>query len=185
MSTEATTTPELNVNTTNANETTPEKIAYTRAEIGRVIVMGNPNENNAPITIKISEKGTTYGTICVRQVVPVMRGRFAGFESRVAFIPVGEDQLDHMANFVFAGQDFFMKGQLIHTESHTKSSDNHKPKSYPTGHKQAGQPILSGGLPVYRNTEFTTDMSLVDVLLPTDNAGSVNFTDNSDFNTPE
>tara|TARA_R110000796_G_scaffold170246_1_gene287124 strand:- start:249 stop:740 length:492 start_codon:yes stop_codon:yes gene_type:complete len=127
---------------------------------------------------------SNVGSVMVQQSVVSGFSRIGHASKRTAFLTLSEDALAVMQPYLKHGTELPFKGQIVINETLTpytyksgpKAGQNQDHKIFPKGHALAGQAITFNGQKVYRNTLFTEDMSIQDVLLK-DNVGAVEATE--------
>jgi hypothetical protein len=129
------------------------------------VVVAHP-ETGKLITRFTTEAGKEYGKIRIDQTELVMSNGFSRFAKRSAFITVEGETADILEGMLTEGNPYPMGGKIVVTESTRPFYPNQTPKTKGAG----GEVILSQGHPVYRDTEFTSDMSRADVFLTSDSA---------------
>lgn len=133
---------------------------------GKALVVSHP-ETGKIITRFVAEKGGEFGKIRVDQTTLVVQNGFSTFAKRSAFITVDGETADLLENMLIEGQPYPIPGKIVVTESTTPFYVGQKPKTK----GKDGEVITSGGMPVYRNTEFVTDLSTEDTLVESDKVG--------------
>ena len=140
----------------------------------KVLVVGHPDTGEV-ITMFMGKNGGNFGKIRVDQSTLVMNSGFARIANRSAFITVDEETAAVLSNMLVDGQPYPLEGQIVVNESTEPFYPGQKPKT-----KGAeGAVITNNGQPVYRDTEFTTDMTKRDVVLDSDSSESVANTANA------
>lgn len=102
---------------------------------------------------------------------PVTRNSNVSFEKRYAFVRLEEEIFEYyndMFGFEIDSEYPVSKGKLVHQETTTPYVNSKNQKSKPKTRGKGGAVITHNGMPVYRNTIFTTDLSEQDVLLKSD-----------------
>lgn len=125
-----------------------------------VTITANPANGQVFTSTGISEKdGKEYGFIRVESKWLDMSGAVASVRSLSALKAISKEAFD--ASGLQAGSE--IEGKIIIKESTTKNPfrTNQTPK---TQGKDGGV-LLYNGLPIYRETEFTTDLSAQNVLI--------------------
>ena len=125
-----------------------------------------------PVTGKAvnpARKNDNYKTVMLQQKDLSINGTFMGESKKACFLTMSNATFESFTQKygeLQPGQEFPITGKLVVTETTVQSAENQKPKINP----ETQAVITHSGLPVYRNTEFTTDMAAQDVLLRSDNA---------------
>lgn len=148
--------------------------------MSKVIVSIPENFNNStqhpsiPI-IGVNNGNSKYGYILLRSETTALVDGWLQTQKRVARMSA---EVEALENFVKAtgikeGTNLntisgMEDARLVIEESHTPFYDGQDCKRYPDSSERAGEPVLSGGREVYRNTVVDTTGSKRDTLLPTD-----------------
>lgn len=125
----------------------------------KIIVKANPNTN---LIITPSTKSPEWGTIRLECTALEATNGMLNSRKRVAFLRAKIEDLESLAlkdNMVFP-----LQGRIVVKESTTPFYDGQAPKINPS----TGEILNSGGAPIYRITEFTSNLSEQDVFLAHD-----------------
>ena len=141
--------------------------------LGKAVVVSHPKTGELITRFK-TEKGETFGKIRVDQSTLEISGGFSRFANRSAFITVDEKTADLLEPMLADGQPYPIQGKVVVTEALVPFYPGQEPKTKGAG----GEVVLAGGKPVYRDTEFTSDLNKCDVLISHDKANSM-------MNTPQ
>tara|TARA_R110002050_G_scaffold93686_1_gene195630 strand:+ start:113 stop:598 length:486 start_codon:yes stop_codon:yes gene_type:complete len=144
---------------------TPITIAEN-SQTGNVVTMKS-------ITNKATGETSRVGSVMVQQSVVSGFSKVSYASKRTAFLTLSESALAVMQPYLKNGAELPFAGQIVVTETLTpyiyksgaKEGQPQDHKVYPKGHALAGQEVTFNGQRVYRNTEFTEDMSLTDTFL--------------------
>ena len=126
---------------------------------------------------KTGEVKTNY-KIMVKQSSFVAKNGYINESVRTAFITLDERSYNSLNNagLLVDGAPLPIAGKLVVTETLTpytiKTGERKGQKQTPKRAGKDGAVMTHQGQPIYRNTEFTQDMSRQDVLLTADKAGS-------------
>jgi hypothetical protein len=137
--------------------------------LGQALVTAHP-ETGELITRFKNEAGASFGKIRLDQAELVISNGFSRFAKRSAFITVEGTTADILAGMLVEGQPYPMAGKIVVTESHKPFYPGQEPKRK----GKDGEIILSNGQPVYRDTEFTSDMNRPDVFITSDSNPGMN-----------
>jgi len=125
-----------------------------------VIVTANPSNGQVFTSTGISEKdGKEYGFIRVESKEIDFSGPVATVRTRSALKAMSKEAFD--ASGLEAGLS--ISGQIVIKESTTKNPN--RTNQLPKTQGKDGGILLYNGLPIYRETEFTTDLSAQNVLV--------------------
>ena len=137
-----------------------------------VLVKENVNTGELVTFKKVENKEgevLKLGTIMVSQETFTGFSGIARVSRRVAFITVEEKMANALLPSLRDNSPFPVNGKIIIKETTTpyvrKDGSLQSPKINPT----TGEVITYNGNPVYRNTQFTEDLSAVDVFLRDNN----------------
>jgi hypothetical protein len=131
--------------------------------LGQALVTAHP-ETGELITRFKNEAGASFGKIRLDQAELVISNGFSRFAKRSAFITVEGSTADVLAGMLVEGQPYPMQGKIVVTESTKPFYPGQEAKRK----GKDGEIILSNGKPVYRDTEFTSDMNRADVYITSD-----------------
>ncbi len=148
--------------------------------MSKVIVSKAENYNNStqhteiPI-IGVNKNNPKYGYILLKSETTALVDGWLQTQKRVARMSA---EVEALENFVKAtgikeGSNLntvpgMENARLVIEESHTPFYDGQDCKRYPESSERAGEPVLSGGKEVYRNTIVDTTNAKKDILLETD-----------------
>jgi hypothetical protein len=148
--------------------------------MSKVIVTVAQNFNNStqhpsiPV-IGINNGNSKYGYIMLRSETTALVDGWLQTQKRVARMSAEVEALENFVKTtgIKEGSNLnaipgMEKARLIIQESYTPFYDGQEYKKYPDNSDKAGQPVLSNGREVYRNTVVDTTGTKEDVLLPTD-----------------
>jgi len=125
-----------------------------------VIVTANPANGQVFTSTGVSEKdGKEYGFIRVESSEVDFSGPVATVKKRSALKAMSKEAFD--TSGIVVGLE--ISGHIVVKESTTKNPNrtNQEPKRQ----GKDGGILLYNGLPIYRETEFTTDLSVADELI--------------------
>lgn len=133
----------------------------------KAIIQVNP-KTGLVITEGISVSGKKYGKFMVKETsLSVNDAGFLTPQTRAAFIPVSEDQLELAKTTLKAGMEVPFAGRIQRIETRVPQYEGHKPKVIPADAK-AGTPereyLLDGAL-VYFQDKWNSDVNCSDILL--------------------
>lgn len=131
--------------------------------LGQALVTAHP-ETGELITRFKNEAGASFGKIRLDQAELVISNGFSRFAKRSAFITVEGSTADVLAGMLVEGQPYPMAGKIVVTESYKPFYPGQEAKKK----GKDGAIILSNGQPVYRDTEFTSDLNRADVFINSD-----------------
>lgn len=131
--------------------------------LGQALVVAHP-ETGELITRFKNEAGASFGKIRLDQAELVISNGFSRFAKRSAFITVEGSTADVLAGMLVEGQPYPMAGKIVVTESTKPFYPGQEAKRK----GKDGAIILSNGKPVYRDTEFTSDLNRGDVFIASD-----------------
>jgi len=141
------------------NDLMKEKLAVkvnANSETGEIWTLRN-------ITDKNTKEERTVGVIMLSQVSFNSSG-IGGLSKKTAFKTYEQDVMDLLGDMV-DGQTFPIPGKLVIEETLKPYTRKDGSTQEPKRKGKNGDIITYQGSPVYRNTEFTTDMNAQDVLL--------------------
>lgn len=141
--------------------------------LGKAVVVAHP-ETGKVITRFKAESGEEFGKIRVDQSKLEITNGFSRFANRSAFITVDAKTADLLEPMLADKEPYPMEGKVVVTESLRPFYPNQKPKTKGAD----GEVVTAGGKPVYRDTEFTSDLNRQDVFIAHDTANSVMNTPN-------
>ena len=125
-----------------------------------VIVTANPANGQVFTSTGVSEKdGKEYGFIRVESKEVDFSGPVATVKTRSALKAMSREAFD--ASGLVAGLE--IPGHIVVKESTTKNPN--RTNQLPKTQGKDGGVLLFNGLPIYRETEFTTDLSVADELI--------------------
>ncbi len=124
--------------------------------MSKLIVKSNPNTG---LVINVSEKTPNWGSVMVAEDSFVINGGIINKQTRTAFFRAELATLNAMN--LAAGSEFPIEGKLIHREATAPFYKGQKPK---TQGKDGGV-LLYNGIPIYRETVFTSEIAEVDLLI--------------------
>jgi hypothetical protein len=130
------------------------------------IVKAHPTTGQV-VTYFQSEKGETFGKIRVDQSAPVINNGFLSFANRSAFITMDEETAKKLEPILKEEQPYPIAGKVLVRESTEPFYEGQEAKINPS----TEEVITHLGAPVYRDTEFTSDINAQDVLLQSDRDG--------------
>lgn len=137
--------------------------------LGQALVTAHP-ETGELITRFKNEAGASFGKIRLDQAELVISNGFSRFAKRSAFITVEGSTADVLAGMLVEGHPYPMAGKIVVTESHKPFYPGQEAKRK----GKDGAIILSNGQPVYRDTEFTSDLNRADVFIASDSNTGMN-----------
>jgi hypothetical protein len=148
--------------------------------MSKVIVSKPENYKNStqhpsiPV-IGVNNNNPKYGYIMLRTTTTALVDGWLQPQKRVARMSAEVEALEAFvkATGIKEGTNLntvpgMENARLIIQESFTPAYDGHDCKRYPDGSDKAGEPVLSGGKEVYRNTIVDTTNTKQDILLETD-----------------
>ncbi len=140
--------------------------------LGKALVIAHPETGEIVTAFTAKGTGKKFGKIRVDAVTLEVNNGFSSFAKRSAFITVDEETIDQMLemNLIIEGQPYPVPGKIVVRESTKPFYAGQEPKTKGKG----GAVILSGGMPVYRDTEFVTDLTIEDELIQSDKVGVAN-----------
>ena len=122
-------------------------------------------ETGAAITLfeKVDKEGInrTYGRVQIQSVSLTLNNGFVSKKKRTAFVTLDSDALQLIGGQIKAGRRYPMEGKIIVNETKEPQWEGHLPKINPT----SGENIEINGYPIFRSTEFTSDMDAQDVFV--------------------
>lgn len=124
--------------------------------MGKLIVKSNPNTG---LIITPSENNAEYGSVMVQETTNKVSGGFINAEIRTVFFRASLKTLNAMS--LKDGQEFPIEGKLVHHESTTPFFEGQAPKKA----GKNGGVLLFNGMPIYRETVFTSELAEVDTLI--------------------
>lgn len=135
----------------------------------KITIVANPNTGNVITEREMTNKDGSTSVLGVIQLSQKSMTGLSGIgrvSKRTAFVTLGEDALEFMADSLVEGNEFPVAGRLVIEETLKGwvSKDGKKsqdPKINPT----TKDVITYAGQPVYRNTSFSEDVNAVDVFL--------------------
>ena len=147
----------------------------------QVLVVENSKTGNVITmkTIKDSKTGESreVGSVMVQSKAPTGLSRIGRLSVRTAFVTLEQDLLDYFDGEINNNEPFPMQGKIVVNEtlkpyvfkSGPKKGQNQDAKTKGKG----GAVIKHNGLPVYRNSFFSTNMDEQDILLASDQDADV------------
>lgn len=111
----------------------------------------------------LGKDGKAYGWFMVKSSAVDFSGAIAQVKTRVAIKAISKEAYEAAKDQLFAGAE--LPGQIIAKEALSPFYDGQTPKTA----GQDGEVCTLKGQPIYRITEFTSDMSLTDELIAHDN----------------
>lgn len=149
--------PRLNIDSGallfNQNQMNASKVSVSSDELGNVIRQSSNPE---------------YGYIIVTQRVPIMKGRFMNAQNRSAIIAGKMEDLQEMK--LIAGQE--LDGKIYIIESLLQSDPNDVTKDMKLAGKD-GIPCLLDDCPIYRQSFYTTNLGVQDILIAHNNVDEI------------
>ena len=143
-----------------------------------VTVLKPQNGNDIVKVIKKTDENgveQVYGSFMVAQrtIGGFSKNSMGRGSRRIAYITLSWDNIEALSDYLVDGAEFPCQGKIVIEETLTpyiyKSGDKEgtkqEPKKYPKSHKKAGQVITYKGMPVYRNSYFTENLSEQDIFL--------------------
>lgn len=133
----------------------------------KAIIVSHP-QTGAVVTEGTSKNGNKFGKIMVKEeTLSIQSNGFLGKQTRAAFIPIGEDQLEDAKRLLKAGMEVPFAGRIQRIESRTPQYEGHKAKVIPANEKtgEAEREFLLDGAPVYFQDVWNSDVNCEDVLL--------------------
>ena len=125
-----------------------------------VTITANPSNGQVFTSTGVSEKdGKEYGYIRVEQKWLDMSGAVATVRSLSALKAISKEAFD-MSGLAHGSE---IEGKILIKESTTKNPFRANQEAKRAG--KDGGVLLYNGLPIYRETEFTTDLSAQNVLI--------------------
>jgi len=124
--------------------------------MGKLIVKSNKNTGSV---ITPSENNADWGSIMISEETFVVNGGIINRQSRNAFFRAELTTLNAMS--LKDGQEFPIDGKLVHHEATTPFYEGHAPKKA----GKDGGVLLFNGMPIYRETVFTSDPAETDLLV--------------------
>ncbi len=142
----------------------------------KITIVANPNTGNVITERTMTNKDGSTSVLGVIQLSQKSMTGLSGIgrvSKRTAFVTLGEDALEFMADSLVEGAEFPVAGRLVIEETLKGwvSKDGERsqdPKINPT----TKDVITYKGQPVYRNTSFSEDVNAPDVFLKDSPAGS-------------
>ncbi len=130
----------------------------------KIIVKAHP-QTGLVLTANTNKEG--WSTVRVEQSTPTMSGRIVNLNNRVAFITGKTADLEKLG--LSANSEFPIPGKLVVKEATTPFYEGQKAKLVP------GTEVVCsvGGQPIYRQTEFSSDVNEADVLVQHDNVEQI------------
>ena len=125
-------------------------------------VIGHPETGDAITNFtKVDKQGIeqSYGRVLIQSSSLSLNDGFVSQKKRVAFITLDSDALKLLEGQIKAEMPYPMAGKIIVKETLEPEFIGHTPKINPS----TGETIEVDGYPVYRSTEFTSDMDAQDV----------------------
>jgi hypothetical protein len=105
------------------------------------------------------------GTVMVEQSKITGLGAIARIAKRVAFVTLEEEVVNLLQPMLTNGGEFPVEGKLVVTETTKPYIKKDGSLQEPKKNGSTGQVMMYKGEPIYRNTDFSEDMSAQDVLL--------------------
>lgn len=124
--------------------------------MGKLIVKSNKNTGSV---ITPSENNPDWGSIMISEETFVVNGGIINRQSRNAFFRAELTTLNAMS--LKDGQEFPIQGKLVHHEATTPFYEGQAPKKA----GKDGGVLLFNGMPIYRETVFTSDPAETDLLV--------------------
>ena len=124
--------------------------------MGKLIVKSNKNTG---LVITPSENNAEWGSIMISEETFVVNGGIINRQSRNAFFRAELTTLNAMS--LKDGQEFPIEGKLVNHEATTPFYEGQAPKKA----GKDGGVLLFNGLPIYRETVFTSDPAETDLLV--------------------
>lgn len=124
--------------------------------MGKLIVKSNKNTGSV---ITPSENNADWGSIMISEETFVVNGGIINRQSRNAFFRAELTTLNAMS--LKDGQEFPIDGKLVHHEATTPFYVGQDPKKA----GKDGGVLLFNGMPIYRETVFTSDPAETDLLV--------------------
>ena len=137
--------------------------------LGKAVVVSHP-ETGKLITRFKNEAGAEFGKIRLDQSELAISNGFSRFAKRSAFITVEGATADVLEGMLVEGQPYPMAGKIVVTESTRPFYPGQEAKRK----GKDGAIILSNGQPVYRDTEFTSDLNRGDIFITSDSNPGMN-----------
>ncbi len=133
-------------------------------KLGVPVVIAHPETGKLITMFKSAETQEEYGNIRVDEKKLVVAGGFSRFANRSAFIKVDKETAEVLEGMLVENEPYPIPGKIIVSESYSPFYPGQEPKRK----GKDGETVLSNGKPVYRHTEFTTNMDLTDALIESD-----------------
>lgn len=127
------------------------------SKLNTPIVIAHPKTGKL-ITMTTSRNGKKYGKVRVDQMELIVNGSFSTSKRRSAFITLDEETVSLVEPLLQDRQPYPVEGKIIVRESIIPFYEGQEPKYKGKG----GDVVLYKEHPVYRETEFTTDMNAQD-----------------------
>ena len=140
--------------------------------LGKALVIAHPETGETITRFTSKDGGKEFAKIRVDSVTLEVNNGFSSFAKRSAFITIDGETADTFEemNLLVVGQPYPVEGKIIVRESLTPFYVGQKPKTKGKG----GEIVTHNGHPVYRDTEFVTDLSIQDEFISTDKVGVAN-----------
>lgn len=140
--------------------------------LGKALVIAHPETGEIITRFTSKVGGKEFAKIRVDEMKLEVSNGFSTFAKRSAFITIDGETADAFEemNLLIAGQPYPVPGRIVVRESTKPFYAGQKPKTKGKG----GEVVTHDGMPVYRDTEFVTDLSIEDELITTDKVGVAN-----------
>lgn len=141
-------------------------------KLGVALVVAHPETGEVITRFTAKESGKEFAKVRVDELRLEVNNGFSTFAKRSAFITVEGETADmfEQMGMLIEGQPYPVDGKIVVTESTKPFYPGQKPKTK----GKDGAVITSQGMPVYRNTEFVTDLNAQDQLVESDKNGVTN-----------
>lgn len=141
-------------------------------KLGQALVIAHPETGEIITRFTSKEGGKEFAKVRVDSVTLEVNNGFSSFSKRSAFITLSGEDADTFEELglLVEGQKYPVEGKIIVRESLKPFYVGQKPKTKGKG----GEVVTNNGQPVYRDTEFVTDLSAQDEFISTDKVGVAN-----------
>ena len=139
-------------------------------ELNQPTVKAHPETGKVVTRFSPDGSDEVYGKVRIDETTLVVKSGFSRFATRSAFITVDEETADILDSMIQDGDAYPVQGKIVVRESFKPFYDGHEPKRKGKG----GDIVTIDGQPVYRETEFVTDMTLEDVMVSSESEKATN-----------
>lgn len=134
------------------------------SKLGKPVVVAHPKTGELISMFDSKSQEGKFGKIRVDQINLEVNKGFSAMKRRSAFITLDEATSKMLKPLLVEGEAYPLEGQIVVRESLDPFWPNQEPKRK----GKYGDIVTHLGSPVYRETEFTSDMSAQDEFLEMD-----------------